>query len=294
MALEPTLSPSARTVARFLASHPDVVAISSAMELGARTKTSNATVIRTVKALGYKGLLELRQALLNVMVDRLNPSTVLGQQIERLDSDGAVAQQVLVSTAEILDQAGRLLEPEAWRRAVDILSAAESVLCYGIEEAGCVAEFLSIELTRSGKPSRSMTATGLKVAQDLLPLSGADAVVLVAPLRHFREIDVIVDHAKSQGSPTILISEALGMALEARVDVVLTTPQTTLGLTSPIVVPIILVRALALEIASRDQRQALKTHDLLNRLRAETVGAELDLQPPIDYIRARSRKVNPT
>lgn len=283
VALEATLSPSERNVARYLADHPDLVASSTAVELGAHTQTSNATVIRTVKALGYTGLPELKRILVQAMVDRRDPARILGQRIERLDADGAIADQVLLATAELLNHARRIVEPTTWRRATDILDTAHSVLCYGIEQAGCVAEFLAIELARCGKPTRSLKQTGIGVANGLLPLTGDDAVVVIAPLRHFREIDVVVDHARSLGTPVIMISEALGMTFENRVDAVLQTPQTTLGIASEVIAAMTLVRALVLEIASRNRELAIATHGLLNQLRSQAVGADLDAAlPPID------------
>lgn len=280
VALDSALSPGERTVARFLTDHPDLVASATAVELGSRTGTSNATVIRAVKALGYSGLPELKRILLQAMIDRRDPARVLGQRIDRLDADGAIPDRVLLETSELATHARRLVDPPTWRKVVDLIDAAKSVTCYGIEQAGCVADFLAIELGRCGKPTRSLTETGIGISGGLLSLTGADAVVIIAPLRHFREIEVVVDHALSLGTPVVMISEALGMAFEDRVDAVIHTPQTTLGVVSEIFAAMALARALTLEIASRNPKLALATHDLVNRLRSDVVGVALDVALP--------------
>jgi DNA-binding MurR/RpiR family transcriptional regulator len=276
-ALEGMLSPSERTVARYLADHPEIAATANSRELGQRTGRSNATVVRTVKSLGYAGLNDLKHSLLKVMVDRVNPAAVLTQQLDRLAGENAASKQILRASADLLTQAGQLLDEVAWQESVDIVDRANSVLCYGVEQAGSIAYYLSLQLIRSGKQSRALTDTGIGVANGLLTLAAEDAVVIIAPLRYFREIDVVLIRARQVGAPVVLITEALRMALEDRVDVVLQTPQSTPGLASEITVPLVLARALSLEIAGRHRSAALESHSLLNRLRATAAGGEVDV-----------------
>ena len=57
------LSPAARRVARYFLDNREEVLVASAAALAAKTETSDATVVRTAKALGFSGLDELRRAL---------------------------------------------------------------------------------------------------------------------------------------------------------------------------------------------------------------------------------------
>src|SRR5580698_3970246 len=52
-------------VAKFIDQNRQVVLASSAAALGARIGTSDATVLRTIQALGFKGLADLKRAILN-------------------------------------------------------------------------------------------------------------------------------------------------------------------------------------------------------------------------------------
>src|SRR5271165_395056 len=58
-----SLGAAGQRVAHFIAQNPAAALASSAMDLAASTGTSDATVIRTVQALGYPGLADLKQAL---------------------------------------------------------------------------------------------------------------------------------------------------------------------------------------------------------------------------------------
>ncbi|MGW3955337.1 MurR/RpiR family transcriptional regulator [Streptomyces sp. NPDC004752] len=277
VALDADLSPSERKVARFLADHPSEIPSMTAADLGRRIGTSDATVVRTVKALGYAGLPELKRVLLKAMVDRRDPARMLAQSIEHLGTDVGIADQVLLATRNLMHEARHLIDADTWRTAVDIIDGADAVLAYGIEQAGCVADFFAIELGRCGVPARSVTQTGLSMTSGLLPLSGGDAVLVIAPLRHFREIDVVIDHARSVGARVVFMSEALGMSVRDRVDVVLQTPQTNFGPASPVFVAMALAQALTLEIAARHPERAVATTQLVNELRGKSVGTDLDV-----------------
>jgi DNA-binding MurR/RpiR family transcriptional regulator len=58
-----SLGAAGQRVAHFIVQNPAAALASSAMDLAASTGTSDATVIRTVQALGYAGLADLKQAL---------------------------------------------------------------------------------------------------------------------------------------------------------------------------------------------------------------------------------------
>jgi len=282
------LSPTERVVARYLADHPDLVATASAIEIAELTGTSNATVVRTVKKLGYSGLPELKKLLIEMIIARRNPAAVLDERIDQLvaEQEAGPARQVLAATVDLLAQTQYLLDDEAWEKAVRILDRARAVLCYSPGKPGAVADFLATELSWNGCPARSLNATGFGLATGLLSLTGDEAVVLIAPLRHFREVDVVIDRAREVGAPVILISEALGMTLADRVDVVLATPQSTLTLTSEVLAPMTLAYAFTLDLAARNRKQAVTTYELVSRLRREVVGHDVDVAPPpVDDVR---------
>lgn len=276
-ALEPSLSPGERAVARYLSEHPEIAATASALELGDQTRSSNATVVRTVKSLGYSSLNELKNELLRAMVDRLNPSSVLTRQLDQLAGEDTVGRQVILASADLLRRQAELLDTSAWTAAVDILDQAASVLCYGVEQAGSVAYYLSLQLNRSGKTSRVLTETGISIANGLMTLAAGEAVVIIAPLRYFREVDAVLARAQEVGAPTVVITEALRLSLQDRVDVILQTPESTLGPASEITAPLVLARSLSLEIAARHHDMALASHDLLSKLRASAAGDNIDV-----------------
>ena len=78
-----SLSPRERAVTDFLLDRPSEAVTASAAELAARTGTSDATVVRTARSLGYGGLRELKRAIMDMLTTRRDPALVLDQRLER-------------------------------------------------------------------------------------------------------------------------------------------------------------------------------------------------------------------
>jgi DNA-binding MurR/RpiR family transcriptional regulator len=283
-ALAGNLSASERRVAEFMANHPEVVVSCSAAELGARTGTSDATVVRTTKALGYSGVRELKRSLLRVFTRQRDLAATLDGRLDRAGRTGDQFAGVLDDSIELLGHLRDTVDPDAWRRAIDALRGARSVMVYGIGPAACVAAYLSLSLTRIGVAAREVTTTGFRLADELTTLRAGDVVVVFAPLREFREISVLVDYAGEVAAPVVLVTESLGMALESRVHAVLSTPQSTTGAASEITGALVLAHALTMTLAAHARDDAVTTLRLVNQLRAAIVGTELDMAtlPPPD------------
>jgi DNA-binding MurR/RpiR family transcriptional regulator len=273
-----SLTPSEAQVAAFMAANPGLVAVSSTAELGSYTSTSDATVVRTSKKLGYGNFRELRHSALAISGRHRDPSKVLDHQLAQITGGSPGLHIVLRDTARVLAQLEDDLDENAWEQAVSTLAGAKRVITFGVGPSGCPAEYLGIRLGRTGVPTMTVTATGLRLADALLDMRSDDVVVLFATLRRFREIDAIVDHARDTGAKTIVVSETLGEALRSRVDVVLSTPQTTTGTSDGVLIGMVLAHALNLSVAARDQVAAVKSMERLNALRGGVVGEWLDVE----------------
>jgi DNA-binding MurR/RpiR family transcriptional regulator len=273
-----TLTPSEAQVAAFMVAKPALVAVSSTAELGTHTSTSDATVVRTTKKLGYLSFRELRRSVLAASDRHLDPSKVLDDQLGQISRSGFGAKKVLRDTADLLSGFEADLDVDSWNRAVSAMSAAARVLAYGIGPSGCIADYLSYGLNRAGVRSSSITTAGFALADRLLDITERDVVVIFATMRRFREIDVVLDHAAKVGATTILVSETLGVALRERVDIVLATPPTTTGTSDGVVMGMIVALALKLSVAAQDQTLAVHSMERLNALRAEIVGGKLDAE----------------
>src|SRR5271154_4541509 len=99
-----SLGAAGQRVAGFIAANPAAALASSALELAANAGTSDATVIRTVQALGYGGLADLKQALVASLDRNATPADDLRRTLADLGEDATQALDVVLAAhAEALE-----------------------------------------------------------------------------------------------------------------------------------------------------------------------------------------------
>jgi DNA-binding MurR/RpiR family transcriptional regulator len=270
-----SLSASERKVALYLADHPGEVAFASAAELGQLTGTSDATVIRTVKALGYDGLPGLKRTLHENIRERMGPADRLSHSLDVMGSDPeTVLVQALSTCIELLEEVQRTIRPDSFAKAVELINSAEETLVVGVGALGVLGEYFTLRLVRLRRRVRNALPSGYQLADDLLRLSSNDVLVLIVHGMYRREIDVALDHAAKVGAKVVLITDRLGEALADRVTVSVSAPggdTETLTMHSP---TLAVLDALALAVAAQDREPALEAMSELNQIRALLRGDE--------------------
>ena len=273
-----TLSAGERAVAHYLQRHPEEAAISSAAKLGEATGTSDATVIRTARKLGFDGLNDLKHSLVEHLARRRDPAQGLDDRVERLrPAEHGVLRPVIEAGLALLGEVPTLVDSAEWCHAVEALNDAEHVWVYGIGPGASIAEYLAVSLRRAGKAADAWTATGFRLADDLLRLRPTHAVVAVAPLRVFHEIGVLLDHAHHLGARSVLLTEATDEGAGTRADVLLPLPDSTDGAANELLAPLTLVHALVLELVAATRSSAVDHYQQLNALRTKIAGTKLDV-----------------
>ncbi|QRP43291.1 MurR/RpiR family transcriptional regulator [Amycolatopsis sp. FDAARGOS 1241] len=275
------LSPAEQRVADYLMRHQQAILLSTAGDLGTLSGTSDATVVRAVKALGYSGLPELKREVGKQVVGDTNPATRLRERIEQAGGDpAALLDQVLTESVERLTETRRLLTTPEFAAAVDLLDDAEEVLGYGLGPSELPMQYLVTRLHRLGRRAWSTSATGFRLADDLVRLTAGDLVVLNVPDRVLHDIKTLVEHAREIGARVLLITNSTRPALAGRVDVTLTAVQSLSGLSHDGLGASLVVDCLLAGLARKDPAAVSQRTDLLVALRTALVPRDLRPRRP--------------
>ena len=197
---------------------PEVTLLSAAA-LAEQLGTSDATVVRTAKALGYGGLAELRRALATYGDNPPLPER-LRRTLEQTPGDELFASAIHNHFAA-LESLTRNVSPEAFQSAVDILQRCNRVVWRGVGPSAHLAEYGRLITQRIGKPSGALVHTGTSFADELLTLAPKDAVVVFAYGRLQSHVRVLLEQAEMLAVPVVLITDTLGRRLEPSVAVTL-------------------------------------------------------------------------
>jgi len=273
------LSPAERRVAEYLRDHVLEIVFATADEIGAATDTSDATVIRTAKALGYSGLPELKREAGKRALGGVRPSARLRSRIDKAGHEtSSLLDHVFAEATERLGETRRLIAEDDFVAAVELLMSAREVVSFGLGPSELSAQYLALRLRRLGRQARQITATGFRLADDLLGLRESDVVVLYVPGRLINDVHVLLDHARTVGAPVVLFSDALLPVLADRVTLSITAVHSGSGFTGEGLSALLLTDCLTLGIAARQRDRATATSELLNSLRNSLTQAPY--QPP--------------
>ena len=193
----PGLSPAEAKVACLFRDRSEEVLLASVASLAARAGTSDATVIRAARTLGFDGMEGLRRHIADEIRRRLSQADRLTATLGEV---GGVLDDALRLTldmhAESLSSLRRDLSPDLYADAVAFVAEAPHVVAVGIGPSSCVVEYLALQLRRFGLRASTSTGTGLLAADDLCRLRDGDRLVVLAYGQVYPEVAALLDEAE--------------------------------------------------------------------------------------------------
>lgn len=272
------MSPAEQHVARFFRDNREEVLISSASRLAEQCGTSDATVIRTAKALGFAGMHDLRRALAKELRGDLSPAGRLARTLGEVGEDlSAALDMTLDIHQQSIEALRRDVSPEQFAQAVQYVLDAGRVFIFGIGPSGPMADYFTIQLGRFGIDARSLTHTGLLLADDLHKIGEGDLLMIFAYSRVYRELEVLLGEAKRAGVPSILFTDTLGQTLHDRVELIFPVARGRTDLLSMHTATVASIETLLIGIAASRPAQTIASLKALNALRDQLAGEAMGL-----------------
>jgi DNA-binding MurR/RpiR family transcriptional regulator len=249
----------------------------SAQEIAAAVGTSDATVVRAARSLGYANLRALRHALAT------DETTDLPARLRATIADSPSAHDVLSAAVErqmdALDALLRRVSAPDFDTAAQILANATHVWWCGTGPSAHLASYAAFLCRRLGTSSGALTHAGTDHADELLAVQPGDAIVVLAYGRVHPYVTVLLQHAAETGAPVLLITDTLGPQLKAPVAVRLNAGRGSATRFATHGPPIVLIEALILATAAADASRADRAVSTLNALRRSLAGKRLDVDP---------------
>lgn len=272
------LSPAEQRVAAFFRDKSEDVLISSATALASRTGTSDATVVRTAKALGFAGLADLKRVLAGEMRQRLTLADRMKRTLEEAGDDPASAFTLAMSIHEqSLASLRRSIAPADFRAAVEMIGASRRVVVFGLGPSSAIAQYFVLQLSRMGLDALALVNSGLLFADDVGKLRPGDLVIAFAYSRVYRELAVLLDACGEVKVPVLLVTDTLGPRLKSQVRLVLTAARGRAEMLSMHMATLALVEAMLVGVAAERRDQTIDSLRALNEARQKLAGEPMDL-----------------
>ncbi|WP_312800541.1 MurR/RpiR family transcriptional regulator [Corynebacterium variabile] len=230
------LTPAEIRVAEFMADNPHSVGYLSALKLAEASRTSDATVVRTVRKLGFDGLDDLRE-----------------QFAVELSRAGRME-----STIRSL-----VYEPES---EVTRYIAARCVVLVGSGPARSIADYAAHRFRRVGVWSVAAGSSGRSFADELAAFAAGDIVVLMSYDRATVEVSVLYGRAAALDIPVVQLSEGVH-TVDPQCAVVLGVGRGNPGYSPSYAPTVVVLEALVLAVAASDPDRSAAAGAVLDELR---------------------------
>ncbi len=277
----PSLTASEGRVARYIEAQPEQALLLSAARLAEHALTSDATVVRTARALGYSGWPDMRRALGAQLTLQTHPEARLATRLKVAanESTAGLIDTVFEEARERLALSRDDIDPSQFERASAALLEARSVFVFGVGVSAFCAGYFTAKLVRQGLRAGHMTGMGFQMADNLLRIDEGDALVLFAPGRTFRELDLAFAEAARVGARTVLFTGRHRHDYDERADAVIRVAGSAGGLTGETLSALVAADALLLALARHRPEGSRVSSKRLNRLRRELRRAQPPLPP---------------
>lgn len=221
--LAPSMTRSMQRVAETVAGDPAGCAALTVTGLAERTGTSEATVVRTSRLLGYPGYRDLRLALAGLAAHQASgaaPAVTADIAVDDPMTD--VITKLAHDERQSLADTAATLDPGQMEAAVAALTTARRIDVYGVGASGLVAQDLVQKLLRIGLLAHAHSDPHLAVT-NAVQLRAGD--VALAITHSGRTVDVIepLRVAFERGATTMAITGRPDGEITSYADLVLTT-----------------------------------------------------------------------
>jgi DNA-binding MurR/RpiR family transcriptional regulator len=272
------MSPAEQRVARFFQDHREEVLIASAAALAAKAVTSDATVVRATRALGFAGLEALRRSLADELRGSLSPALRLTRTLDEVGGSLSGAfENTLDTHLRCLESLRRTITPQQFEKAVDGIAAARRTVVFGIGPSSAIAAYLVVQLGRFGLDAISLMNTGLLFADDLRKLHKGDLVIMMAYGRVYAELTALLDEIERRRLRSFLLTDTLAATLQDRVSLVFPVPRGHADMLSMHTATLGFIEALLVGLATRRPAETLASLKELNEARERLAGKRMGL-----------------
>ncbi|MDN4075904.1 MurR/RpiR family transcriptional regulator [Fictibacillus terranigra] len=213
------LRDSEKKIIEYIKQNQEEIIHLSITEVAERSETSESSVVRLCKRLGYKGFQDLK---INLAKEVMTPEKVIHEIIEKGDDVVTIKKKVFQSNIQALYDTIEVCNDEEIKKAVNAISNARLIEFYGTGGSGTVALDAHHKLLKLGIKSFAYNDSVLQ-AMSASVLTNKDVVIGVSHTGSNTDVLSALKLAKEAGATLICITDSSKSPITKISDIVLQT-----------------------------------------------------------------------
>ncbi|MGE6257780.1 MurR/RpiR family transcriptional regulator [Heyndrickxia sporothermodurans] len=266
------LPPSERKIASYILQNPQESITMTANELGKKSSTSSAAVIRLCKSLDLKGLQELK---LRIAGDLQKTGEYGFRDIEPNESRFTIIEKMTNNSIQTIKETAELLSTDELSKAVEVLQKAKNIHFFGVGASSIIAQDAQQKFLRINKHATAFS--DIHMAATLVANAHENDVVFgISFSGKTFEVAKLLELANQQGARTISLTKYGTSLVNEQAEIRLYTsatrePTFRSGATSSRIAQLHVIDILFMCVASQAYSDTVKyldeTRDAINFLR---------------------------
>lgn len=216
---EDSFTDAEKKIADYLLQNPGEIIRLSITELSEITKTSDSSIIRFSRKLGYKGYHEMK---LDIAQSMTGPTKQLHEDINELDSITQIKEKIFSSASSTILDTLYVLQDEEIEKAIAAITKARKIMLFGSGASAMVAldaqhKFLKIGISVHTYLDSHMQLMGSSM------LSEDDVAIAISHSGANKDIISAIDLCRQAGTTVIAITNFSKSPLTKKADINLFT-----------------------------------------------------------------------
>lgn len=218
-----------RAVAQAILEKPEIISLSTLAEVSKHTGTSDASIIRFCRKLGYSGYAEMKKD----FILAINNNDNILSKIEEATENSTVIEnlyKIYERNMMTLKETIALADPVDYEAAVDIILKARGLWFFGAGDAAAVCKLFHFKFSRLGYIGGSPDDPVMQLI-DASAMTDQDVAIVITYEGNSRNINNAVKVAKQRGAKIILITKTRRSSIKefADVTIFISTSDITVG-----------------------------------------------------------------
>ena len=261
-----SLTPAEQLLIKQVIASPRDIALGTANDLAQRIGVHEATASRLAKKLGYPSYAGFRAAIQDEFIVRTDPATRVRNTLQQTSTAGLLTDLV-GREMEALAGLGSYVDDGKIIAAARLLLKARRIYIFARGNAEALAVLIDRRLRRMGRDTVVLQGEGRDLAEQVLGMTASDAIVGFAFRRQPTHYGPLMNHARSVGAASVVISGSVGPSLVPAADHLLFAPRAgSKDAFQTLTVPMAICNGLVLGMAKEDPKASLHHLETLGQL----------------------------
>ena len=219
-----SLTKGEKKIAEYIISNPEKVSDMSALDLGKVLNTSDASIVRFSKNIGFKGFSDLKTYLKIQINSFKKPQNKIIEKWNNFQSENDIVDKIVKSDLKNIESFLSQIDVKKVEETVKNILSSKKVFVVGMGCSRGVAQFISWHMKRIGVNVELLQESGIGLLESLVHLKEEDTVLFFTFPRYLTDEVQASKLIKKRGAKLILITSELFSEISINSDIVFKIP----------------------------------------------------------------------